>query len=572
MQKLLEEVERVAVLEDPECDSLAVGRPVLAEDLLAEPVEQFALDLRVGREEVMDDLVARDRGRAVAAEAFEGRRLAGADPPGDRDRERARQASVGVGLLGVGLVGRFGVLGFGLDLSLGLELGLRDRLDVGFRDRLEVGFRDLRVVRDLDGRSGRERLLGELQVGRRVHGLGPVGTRYGHIPLLDALQREGEATALAVDLEDPHVDGVALRDDLARVLDVMRRELRDVDEPFDSREDLDEGAEGDHLRDAPFDDVVLAVRVEDLLPWVGLGLLPAERDPLAVAVDVEHLDLDGLADVEHLGRVVHVAPAELGDVDQPVHAVEVDEGAEVDDVRDLTFDHVAGAQAVEDRLPHLLALVLEDGAAREDDVVARAVELDDLAAELLAEELVEILDASDVHERGRKESAYAEVEDETALDDLDDLAGDRLAGLRGTLDALPCELEARALLREDEPPFGVLLGEHERVDLLADRDLVGGVDRPTNGELGDGDDALRLVADVDENLVLVDAHDRAVDDLALVYLREGSVVVGDELPVGARRPDTLFGGSVLFGDVVRHRIAEYSRMQRKSRSSLARAA
>jgi hypothetical protein len=47
-----------------------------------------------------------------------------------------------------------------------------------------------------------------------------------------------------------------------------------------------------------------------------------------------------LADVEHLGRVVHVAPAELGDVDQAVHPVEVDERAEVDDVRDLALDHV----------------------------------------------------------------------------------------------------------------------------------------------------------------------------------------------------------------------------------------
>ena len=221
---------------------------------------------------------------------------------------------------------------------------------------------------------------------------------------------------------------------------------------------------------------------------------------------------------------------ELGDVDEAVHPVEVDERAEVDDVRDLTLDDVAGAQPVEDRLAHLLALVLEDGAAGEHDVVARAVELDDLAAELLAEELVEVLDAPDVDERRRKEAAYAEVEDETALDDLDHLAVHGLAGLRGRLDALPRELEACALLREDEAPFGVLLREDERVDLLADRDLVGRIHRPTDRQLGDRDDALGLVADVDEDLVLVDAHDRAVHDLALVDLREGSVVVGDQLP------------------------------------------
>jgi hypothetical protein len=50
------------------------------------------------------------------------------------------------------------------------------------------------------------------------------------------------------------------------------------------------------------------------------------------------------------------------------------------------------------------------------------------------------------------------------------------ARLGGGLDLLPGEFEPCALLREDQAPFGVLLREHERVDLLADRNLVGGID------------------------------------------------------------------------------------------------
>ena len=76
-------------------------------------------------------------------------------------------------------------------------------------------------------------------------------------------------------------------------------------------------------------------------------------------------------------------------MDQPVHAVEVDERAEVDDVGDLAVDDVAGVEPVEDRLAHLLALVLEHRAAREHDVVPGAVELDHLAAKLLAQEETE---------------------------------------------------------------------------------------------------------------------------------------------------------------------------------------
>src|SRR5213593_1027132 len=138
--------------------------------------------------------------------------------------------------------------------------------------------------------------------------------------------------------------------------------------------------------------------------------------------------------------MVHVRPRELRDVDEPVHAVEVDERAEVDDVRDLAFDDVAGLELVEDLLPLLLALLLEHGAAREHDVVPRAVELDHLAAELLTEEFVEVLDAADVDERRRQEAAHAEVEDQTALDDLDHAAVDGLAALGRRLDRLPGEL------------------------------------------------------------------------------------------------------------------------------------
>ena len=273
------------------------------------------------------------------------------------------------------------------------------------------------------------------------------------------------------------------------------------------------------------------VGVDDALPRVRLGLLEAERDALALAVDVEHLDRHGVADREDLGRVVDVAPGELGDVDQAVDAVEVDERAEVDDVRDRALDDLAGLQAVEDLLADLLALLLEDRAAREHDVVARAVELDHLALDLLAHELVEVLDAADVDQRGGQEAAHAEVDDQAALDDLDDRALDGLAGLGGGLDAAPRLLEAGALLGQDQAAVLVLLGEDERVDLLAELDLVGRVDRLADRELVGEDDPLALVADVDEDLVLVDAHDLAGDDVALLEGDDRGVVVGDDLAV-----------------------------------------
>src|SRR4051795_11978358 len=92
-----------------------------------------------------------------------------------------------------------------------------------------------------------------------------------------------------------------------------------------------------------------------------------------------------------------------------------------------------------------------------------------------------------------------------ALDDLNHDPLDRLAGFGGGLDLAPGLLEAGPLLGEEQAPLLVLLGEDERVDPLAKRDLLGRVDGPADRKLVGGDDALALVADVDEDLVLVDA-------------------------------------------------------------------
>ena len=166
----------------------------------------------------------------------------------------------------------------------------------------------------------------------------------------------------------------------------------------------------------------------------------------------------------------------LGDVDQAVDAVEVDEGAEVHDVGDLALDDEARLQALQDRLALLLALLLQHGAAAQHHVVARAVELYDLALDVLAEVLVQVRHAADVDQRRGQEATHAEVDDQAALDDLDHGADDRLAGLGRGLDAAPGALEAGALLGQDQAAVLVLLGEDESVDLFAELDLLGRVD------------------------------------------------------------------------------------------------
>src|ERR1700730_2893561 len=238
----------------------------------------------------------------------------------------------------------------------------------------------------------------------------------------------------------------------------MGRELGEVPEPLDPVEDLDESSKRDDLGYLPGELVADVVGVDDALPGILLRLLEAEGDALAVAVDVEHLDLDRVADREDLARMIDMRPGELGDVDQAVDAVEVDERAEVDDVRDLPFDHESRLQPVEDLLAELLALLLENRGARPDDGVARAGELDHLRLDLRAHVLVQVRDAADVDQRRGQEAAHAEVDDQTALDDLDDRTLDRLAGLGCGFDAPPRLLEASPLLGHDQAAVLVPLG------------------------------------------------------------------------------------------------------------------
>ncbi len=237
-------------------------------------------------------------------------------------------------------------------------------------------------------------------------------------------------------------------------------------------------------------------------------------------------------------------------MDQSIDTLEVHEGPEVDDVRDVPLDYLSGFQLVEDLLASLLALLLEDRAAREDDVVALAIDLDHLALEHLAHELVQILDPTDIDQRCGEEAPDSEVEDEASLDHLDHLAFYDLARIGSFLDLAPCLLEPCALLGEDQASLLILLGQDESINLLAELDLFAGIHRLADREFARRYDALRLVADVYEYLVLVDPDHLAMNHVALLEGLDRGVVVGYELAVdldqevvtGACRHDWAFSG------------------------------
>ena len=118
---------------------------------------------------------------------------------------------------------------------------------------------------------------------------------------LGLLQAERDAPLLAVDLEHDDLDLLGGGDDLAG-MDVLLGpgHLGDVHQALDPRLQLHEGAVVGDVGDAA--GVLRADRelLLDRVPRIRLQLLHAEADALGVLVDLDDLDLHGLADPEDL--------------------------------------------------------------------------------------------------------------------------------------------------------------------------------------------------------------------------------------------------------------------------------
>ncbi len=214
---------------------------------------------------------------------------------------------------------------------------------------------------------------------------------------LDLLHAEGDLFTLRVHLQDHGFDLLAELHHLGWVADVARpAHLRDVHQALDALLQLDERAvvgDGYHPAvDAHADGVALG----HILPGVLLELLHAERQPLALPVDVQHLDVDLLPDLHHLGRMANAAPAHVGDVKQAVHTAQVDKRAEVSDVLDHALADLPNGELGLETLPLDGAIFFEQHATRNNDVPAPLVQLDDLELVAVADQ---VLDVGDPPER-----------------------------------------------------------------------------------------------------------------------------------------------------------------------------
>ena len=221
-------------------------------------------------------------------------------------------------------------------------------------------------------------------------------------------------------------------------------------------------------------------------------------------------------------------PRHVGDVQQPVDAPEIDEGAVVGDVLHHALHDLALGEVRERVLLLLRVLLFDEHLARQHDVAPLLVHLDHAHAQLLAAQRVEIADGTDVDLRAGQERAHADVDREAALDALDHAADDDLAIRVGLLDLVP-DLHLLGLLAREHDVAVAILGPLEQhVDGVARMDHRIAV---LVVELRQRDQAFRLVADVDDHLGVGHPEHGALDDLALGDVLQAALVEGDQAGV-----------------------------------------
>jgi hypothetical protein len=349
------------------------------------------------------------------------------------------------------------------------------------------------------------------------------------------LQAQRNAALGRIDVQHDHVDFLRGRDDLAGV-DVLLGpgHFRDVHQAFNAGFQLNKravvGDVGDAARELGADRVLGF----NAIPRIRLQLLHAEADALGVRVDLDDLDLHGVAHGEHLARVVDALPAHVGHVQQAVDAAQVNERTVVGDVLDDAFADFTLLQLRHQFGALLGAGFFQDGATRDDDVAARTVHLEDGEGLFLAHERADVAHRADVDLRTRQERrGAAQVDGEAALDATDDGAEHGFVLGVDAFQTGPGFFALGLFAADDRFAQGVFQAFQEDFDAVADLD--GGLAGFVDAEFLLGNAAFGLQTDVDDREVLLDPDNDALDDGAFLEIAAAHGIVQQRFEIVARR-------------------------------------
>src|SRR5690606_8773217 len=265
------------------------------------------------------------------------------------------------------------------------------------------------------------------------------------------LEAERNTALGRIDFENDNVDILRRGQDLAGMYVLLGPgHFGDVDQAFDARLQLDERTVIGDVRNRTGDLLADRVLGRDAIPRIRLELLHAERDAVGFLIDADDLNLDRLADGQDFRRMVDATPGHVGDVQQAVDAAEVNERTVIGDVLDDAVNNLTFFEVLNDFRTLLGTGLFENGTARDDDVAATLVHLEDFEGLRVVHQRRDVADGTDVHLRTRKEGYGAiQIDGEATLDLVEDDAFDALASFEFGFELDPAFLAASLLARQN---------------------------------------------------------------------------------------------------------------------------
>src|SRR6266446_6462223 len=165
---------------------------------------------------------------------------------------------------------------------------------------------------------------------------------------------------------------------------------------LDPRLEFHKRAVGHQVDDLAFDSRSHRILLLDGVPGIGQLLLEAQAYAFLLAIDVQDDHVYVLADFEDFGRVPDAAPTHVGNVQQAVNAVQINERAKISDVLDRAFADVARGHFQQKLLAALGALLLDQFAAGQYDVLPLLIDFNHFEIVGVADVLSQILRSADV--------------------------------------------------------------------------------------------------------------------------------------------------------------------------------
>lgn len=314
---------------------------------------------------------------------------------------------------------------------------------------------------------------------------------------------DGEADPLefGIDIQNLDQNEIADGQNVFDLGDALGSYLADVYQTVEAGFHLDECAEGHDADDLAFNDGAYGILLNSIVPGLLGELLEAQRDAFLFLINGKNENFNFLVGLNYIRGMLNACPGKIGNMDEAVNAAQIYECTEIGESADDTLDGLAFFDVLPSCCLLGCALFNDDCLAGSNQALLMTVNFDDLQADFLAHELIDLLNKA-LGELGcGNEGADAVyVDDEAALDDFFTGTGYDFAIVISFNELIPIFAGEEAALGELNIAFTIVDLDDLGLDLVADLEL--GFNILCRGQLALGDDAVGLVADIQAYFVI----------------------------------------------------------------------